>query len=156
VAPILEAVRSQGDAAVKAYTSKFDRVELDAVCVPIASLPAPILPADVTAAFDVAYANIRAFHEAQRTTTLEVETMPGVRCRRVTRPIGARGRQLLARCCCAPLRAAGRCRPLRAAGRPLTSLFAPLSLLPGPPNPSRQAPSACTCRAAPPCCPPAR
>jgi hypothetical protein len=28
-------VREQGDAAVKRYTSKFDRVELDKVCVPI-------------------------------------------------------------------------------------------------------------------------
>ena len=51
-------------------------------------LPAPQgLDPEVTAAFDVAYANIRAFHEAQRTPTLEVETMPGVICRRVTRPI---------------------------------------------------------------------
>ena len=42
-------------------------------------------------AFDVAYSNIRKFHEAQRSGTLEVETMPGVQCRRVTRPIGAVG-----------------------------------------------------------------
>jgi len=31
----------------------------------------------------------RAFHAAQQSPPLEVETMPGVRCRRVTRPIGA-------------------------------------------------------------------
>jgi histidinol dehydrogenase len=45
----------------------------------------------VTKAFDVAYANIKAFHEAQRGTDVSVETMPGVICRRVTRPINAVG-----------------------------------------------------------------
>jgi histidinol dehydrogenase len=51
-------------------------------------LPDPKLPAEITAAFDVAYNNIKAFHEAQRGQPLEVETMPGVKCRRVSRPIG--------------------------------------------------------------------
>lgn len=45
----------------------------------------------MTKAFDVAYNNIRAFHEAQRGTDISVETMPGVTCRRVTRPINAVG-----------------------------------------------------------------
>ena len=53
-------------------------------------LPTPSLPADATAAFDVAHANIKAFHAAQQQTVpLSVETMPGVNCRRVSRPIGA-------------------------------------------------------------------
>ena len=51
-------------------------------------VPAPVLPKDVTDAFDTAYANIKAFHEAQHSAPIEVETMPGVRCRRLTRPIG--------------------------------------------------------------------
>ena len=51
-------------------------------------LPEPHLDAESTAAFDTAFANIRAFHAAQQSPPLEVETMPGVRCRRVTRPIG--------------------------------------------------------------------
>lgn len=91
VEPIVADVRERGDAAVKAFTSKFDRVELDAVCVRIEDLPEPRLPEDVTAAFDVAYANIHAFHAAQRAADAAVETMPGVVCRRVTRPIGAVG-----------------------------------------------------------------
>ncbi|KAI8469321.1 MAG: histidinol dehydrogenase [Monoraphidium minutum] len=91
VEPIVSEVREKGDAAVKAFTAKFDRVELDKVCVPIEDLPDPQLPEEVTAAFDVAYANIRAFHEAQRSPDASVETMPGVVCRRVTRPIGAVG-----------------------------------------------------------------
>lgn len=54
-------------------------------------LPWPELPEEVTKAFDVAYANIKAFHEAQRGPDVSVETMPGVTCRRVTRPINAVG-----------------------------------------------------------------
>ncbi len=46
---------------------------------------------EVKAAFDIAFHNISTFHAAQRSAKdLDVETMPGVRCRRVTRPIGAR------------------------------------------------------------------
>ena len=49
------------------------------------------MDAEVKAAFDVAYDNIRQFHQAQKDkdTELRVETMPGVVCRRVSRPIGA-------------------------------------------------------------------
>ena len=40
----------------------------------------------------MAYANIEKFHEAQKELgDVDVETMPGVRCRRVSRPIGAVG-----------------------------------------------------------------
>ena len=58
---------------------------------PLQDIPAPVLPKDVTDAFDTAYANIKTFHEAQQSASIEVETMPGVRCRRVTRPIGEGG-----------------------------------------------------------------
>ena len=54
-------------------------------------LPEPELDVETRQAFDVAYANIRAFHQAQQSAPLEVETMPGVRCRRVARPINAVG-----------------------------------------------------------------
>ncbi|KAK9827951.1 hypothetical protein WJX81_000089 [Elliptochloris bilobata] len=91
VEPIVEDVRARGDAAVRECTQRFDKVEMDDVCVPIEALPEPKLDAESRAAFDTAYDNIRAFHEAQRATDVDVETMPGVRCRRVTRPIGAVG-----------------------------------------------------------------
>lgn len=35
VAPIVDDVRRRGDAAVKDYTARFDRVGLSSVCVPI-------------------------------------------------------------------------------------------------------------------------
>jgi histidinol dehydrogenase len=57
----------------------------------VQSLAEPVLDAETQEAFDIAFNNIKLFHEAQQLPTLEVETMPGVRCRRVTRPIGAVG-----------------------------------------------------------------
>ena len=35
VQPIVEDVRQNGDAAVRSYTKRFDKVDLDNVCVPI-------------------------------------------------------------------------------------------------------------------------
>ncbi|WIA32025.1 hypothetical protein OEZ86_002878 [Tetradesmus obliquus] len=91
VGPIVEQVRQEGDAAVRQFTERFDKVKLDDICVATQDLPWPVLPEEVSRAFDVAYANITAFHEAQRGADLAVETMPGVTCRRVTRPINAVG-----------------------------------------------------------------
>lgn len=92
VQPILDDVASRGDAAVNAYTQKFDGVELDECAVPVSDLPEPELDPEVRAAFDVAFDNIAAFHQAQAPgEPLSVETMPGVVCRRVARPIDAVG-----------------------------------------------------------------
>lgn len=100
---------------MKEYTAKFDRANLDKVverievrttfgievmlvaaspltacCLPTIpqDIPMPTLPAEVAQAFDTAYENIRRFHAAQQTEALTVETMPGVVCKRVSRPIG--------------------------------------------------------------------
>ncbi|GAQ82747.1 histidinol dehydrogenase [Klebsormidium nitens] len=88
VGPIIENVQKRGDEAVREYTAKFDGANLDDVVVKVSDLPDPQLDPDVTAAFDVAFDNIKAFHAAQKKTqALVVETMPGVQCRRVARPI---------------------------------------------------------------------
>ncbi|CAM6092389.1 unnamed protein product [Calypogeia fissa] len=92
VGPIVNNVRTGGDEAVKEYTSKFDKVRLEKIVESVADLPDPQLDPEVQAAFDVAYDNIRTFHSAQQQTqALQVETMPGVTCRRVARPINAVG-----------------------------------------------------------------
>jgi len=92
VRPIVAAVRDEGDAAVARFTQQFDGVTPDPVCVPLEELPEPTLDPDVQRAFDVAYENIAAFHTAQKEqASVAVETMPGVKCRRVSRPIGAVG-----------------------------------------------------------------
>ncbi|CAI0429230.1 unnamed protein product [Linum tenue] len=91
VNPIVDDVRTRGDAAVKEYTAKFDKVNLDNVVVDVSGLPNPELDADVREAFDVAYVNIYAFHFAQKSDEKSVENMKGVRCKRVARSIGSVG-----------------------------------------------------------------
>ena len=78
---------------MRELTAKFDRADLGSAppCIPIGDLPQPDLPADVRAAFDTALANVIAFHTAQSVPDLAMDTMPGVTCRRVTRPIEAVG-----------------------------------------------------------------
>src|SRR5690606_15672483 len=49
------------------------------------------LPAEAREAIARAVANVRRFHEAQRTAPLRVETSPGMICERVVRPIRAVG-----------------------------------------------------------------
>jgi phosphoribosyl-ATP pyrophosphohydrolase/phosphoribosyl-AMP cyclohydrolase/histidinol dehydrogenase len=78
VKPIVEAVRTRGDAAIKEFTTKFDGVKMDSV---VMLPPYEVhLEEDVKEAIDTAYDNIFKFHEAQMDkSTLVVETMP-VRC----------------------------------------------------------------------------
>jgi histidinol dehydrogenase len=47
VSPIVEQVRQQGDAAVREYTRKFDKVELDKVCIKIEVCDAHVVGAVV-------------------------------------------------------------------------------------------------------------
>ncbi|CAL9169706.1 unnamed protein product [Musa hybrid cultivar] len=91
VNPIVDDVRCRGDAAVIDYTAKFDKVVLDKVVELVSDLPVPELDPAVRKAFDVAYANIYAFHDAQRVPEKDIENMTGVRCKRIARCISAVG-----------------------------------------------------------------
>ncbi|KAL5578122.1 hypothetical protein UlMin_019821 [Ulmus minor] len=91
VNPIVDDVRKRGDEAVKEYTAKFDKVELDKTVVNVSDLPDPELDANIKEAFDVAYDNIYAFHFAQKTAERSVENMKGVKCKRVARSISSVG-----------------------------------------------------------------
>jgi len=86
VSPIIEDVDADGDDALRRLTKKFDKVALTDVCIPVPDED-PVLDAELKAAIDQAYTNIYAFHRPQLGITLEIETMPGVVCRRVSRPI---------------------------------------------------------------------
>lgn len=116
--PILRSVKTGGDAALLELTEKFDKAKLKS---PVRLPPfvndevmSKIKP-EVKVAIDIAYSNIWKFHKAQKTTfgnkkaastgangtveaiedpedgVLEVETMPGVICRRFARPIESVG-----------------------------------------------------------------
>eukprot|EP01043_Picozoa_sp_COSAG02_P037223 COSAG02_NODE_2778_length_8051_cov_829.131162_9_plen_459_part_00 len=91
VQPIIDDVKARGDDAVLDFNEKFDRLaarqKKEELVVDVASLPEPELKPEVKAAFDVAYANITKFHESMVRKPIQVETMPGVECNRICRPI---------------------------------------------------------------------
>lgn len=86
VQPIIDNIEENGDRALKELTSRFDGVEPDTITINPASIRVNLSDA-VRLAIDVAFENIVRFHKAQMPSVLEVETMPGVRCSRVVRPI---------------------------------------------------------------------
>lgn len=93
VKDILENVKENGDKALREYSAKFDRTEVKSFRVTKEEIDAAwerVTP-QFRAALETAAANITKFHEAERLAPVVVETMPGVRCEQVTRPIGAVG-----------------------------------------------------------------
>ncbi|KAI8910709.1 histidinol dehydrogenase-domain-containing protein [Powellomyces hirtus] len=89
VKPIVDEVRSRGDAALLDLTAKFDGVKLQSSVIK-APFPAGsmTLSKKVQDAIDQAYDNIYKFHDAQLDkSVLRVETMPGVVCTRFFRAI---------------------------------------------------------------------
>ncbi|MEX0723344.1 MAG: histidinol dehydrogenase [Gracilimonas sp.] len=86
VQPILDEVESEGDEVVKKFTQKFDGVELESVTINPKGIQVSF-EQEVKEAIDLAFDNIFRFHKAQFPHPIEVETMPGVRCMKVARPI---------------------------------------------------------------------
>ena len=86
VRPIIEKVRKEGDAGISHFSQKFDGVTPDPLVINPNERTVDLAP-DIKQAIDTAFDNIYRFHEAQLPDTLEVETMPGVQCQRVTRAI---------------------------------------------------------------------
>ena len=84
VRPVMEAVRKEGDAALRRFTSRFDGVLLEEFEVTAEEIEQAqsLVPPSLQSAIKTAKHNIETFHAAQRTGTLRVETMPGVNCYR--------------------------------------------------------------------------
>ncbi len=88
--PIIEAVKTRGDAALLEYTHKFEKATSLTSPVLLAPFPPELmqLAPETAKAIDISFENIRKFHTAQREDKpLRVETMPGVMCSRFVRPI---------------------------------------------------------------------
>jgi len=79
---ILDAVKKDGDTAVKKFTSEFDRVNLKTVKVTKKEIEnaSKSVPLDLQKAIQLAKKNIEKFHKAQFTPVEVIETMPGVKC----------------------------------------------------------------------------
>ena len=82
-------VQQKGDEAIKKYTSYFDGVVLDTSLVSAKEINEAIaqVPEKLQAAIKQAKHNIEAFHKAQKTHAVKVETTAGVTCWQEKRPI---------------------------------------------------------------------
>jgi histidinol dehydrogenase len=92
-ATIVSAVRAEGDGAIRRFTKQFGGPALADLRVSpaeFAEARAALGAAQITA-LERAVANVSRFHEAQQSSPLAVDTMPGVRCERITRPIESVG-----------------------------------------------------------------
>jgi histidinol dehydrogenase len=89
VRTVLGDVRTGGDAAVKYYGEKFDRVAINCLSVTPEEIreAETLLSDELKQAIRVAHNNIASFHEAQRFAGVKVETMPGVTCWQKAVPI---------------------------------------------------------------------
>ena len=89
VEDVITHVQQNGDSALLDYALKFDKVELEKLCLDKAELTeiASSVTNEQKTALQVAYNNIHKFHLAQIKTEDKVETMPGVTCWRELRPI---------------------------------------------------------------------
>ncbi|GHX56868.1 histidinol dehydrogenase [Vibrio cholerae] len=93
VAQVIAKVRSEGDVALFELTEKFDRVKPASLRVSREEMDAAAarLSETMKQALEQAYNNISKFHKAQKAQPIKVETMPGVVCEQVTRPINKVG-----------------------------------------------------------------
>ncbi|WP_225036360.1 histidinol dehydrogenase [Winogradskyella sp. SM1960] len=86
---VFKAVQEHGDKAIKEFTLKFDGVELESNIVSQEEIQSTLqlVSEDLKNAIYLAKTNIEKFHSAQKTSKVEVETMPGVLCWQEKRPI---------------------------------------------------------------------
>lgn len=93
VAEILNNVKNNGDAALREYSATFDKAQVQQLQVTQQQIDeaGARLGSEIKAAMAVAVANIETFHLAQQIAPVDVETMPGVRCQQVTRPVASVG-----------------------------------------------------------------
>lgn len=89
VSEVFNEVRTKGDAALEKYTSLFDGVQLKNIRVNDSEIQhaRDQVSQSLKEAIDIAKNNIIAFHSAQKTARVEVETTPGVKCWQEKRPI---------------------------------------------------------------------
>ncbi|NBA87608.1 histidinol dehydrogenase [Emticicia sp. CRIBPO] len=82
VKPILDAVRSKGDEALRKFALDFDNVLIDDFAVDQQTIldAEKKLSPELKEAIIQAYQNIRTFHQAQKQEPEKIETMPGVWC----------------------------------------------------------------------------
>ncbi len=89
VSEVLEEVKLRGDAALKDFTAKFDKVILTQIAATVSEIEAAKtqVSEELKTAIRTAHQNIQTFHRSQRMGSEVIETMPGVKCWRKNVPI---------------------------------------------------------------------
>jgi histidinol dehydrogenase len=93
VARIVAAVRAGGDGELRQLTRDLDGADVPDSRVTVAETEAAeqaLSPGEIEA-IDLAIGNVRRFHEQQLPGDISIDTMPGVRCQRVSRAIQSVG-----------------------------------------------------------------
>ncbi|AXT21251.1 histidinol dehydrogenase [Flavobacteriaceae bacterium AU392] len=82
VMEVFKDVKTSGNTAISDYTKKFDSVSLTTNVVSEEEIITAenYVSADIKTAINIAKRNIEAFHKAQKTEPILVETSPGVKC----------------------------------------------------------------------------
>ena len=90
---IINQVKCEGDSALLRYAQDFDQRTSARLVVPEEEIDNSenALDAELKNAIDIAYRNIRAFHETQKPNDTLLETSPGVNCELKYQPIDAIG-----------------------------------------------------------------
>ncbi len=93
VLKITELVKQDGDQALTALTEKFDGVHLNQLAISSDEIndAGNHITAELKQAVDIAFANIKKFHQAQITKEIVVETQAGIRCELKTEAIQSVG-----------------------------------------------------------------
>lgn len=91
VQEIIEMVKTDGDKAIKLLTRKFDGIDIDIDHLEVDEQAIidsqDLVDAKQKGAIWQAAKNIEKFHRAQKAKNIEVETMPGVSCKLIYRPL---------------------------------------------------------------------
>ena len=79
---VFDEVKADGDVAIKKYTEKFDKVALDQLFVTDDEIEEAkrVVSEELKKAILLAKSNIEAFHAAQKTDRVTIETTDGVEC----------------------------------------------------------------------------
>lgn len=82
VGKLLERVRVEGDKAIRELEKQFDKAELTDLKVSVEEIreASTLISDELKEAIQLAYTNIKTFHEAQRFETKRVATQNGVNC----------------------------------------------------------------------------
>ncbi|TWO33021.1 histidinol dehydrogenase [Seonamhaeicola sediminis] len=93
VSEVFVEVQNNGDQAIKRYTKRFDKVNLASNLVSTKEIEDAIktIPETLKEAIANAKQNIEAFHAAQKTSIVTVQTTNGVQCWQEKRPIESVG-----------------------------------------------------------------